>query len=453
MELDLQETLAAQLLDAAKAAGAEAADAVVAGGESLSAETRDGRLEHAERAEAVDLGLRVLIGRRQACVSASDTRPETLAALAERAVAMARSAPEDPWCGLAEPGQLAAPEACDAAALALDDPEGAPDPARLEAISLAAEAAAAEVPGVTRMDGAGASWSRTSIFLAASNGFAGGYARSHATVFASAIAGEGLGMERDHAAETRRAFADLPDPEAVGARAGRRAAERLNPRRAPTGAFPVLYDRRVAASLLSHLVGAANGAAVARGASWLKDRLGAPVLPEGFTLLEEPRRVAGPASRPFDGEGIAAATRSIAAQGVLQGWTLDLASARKLGMETTGNAGRGMSSPPAPSVTNLALQAPVATPRAEMARRMGRGLIVTSLMGASINATTGDYSRGASGFWVEDGEIAWPVNELTIAGALPRFLMALEAADDPDPMLGVITPSLLVPEGLTVAGA
>lgn len=446
------EAVAGRLLDFAKRAGAEAADVVVARGESLSAETRDGRLEHAERAEAVDAGLRVLIGKRQACVSASDLRDDTLRALAERAVAMANAAPEDPWCGLADPEQLCPPEARDASGLALDDPAGAPTPAALEAASLAAEAAAAAVPGVTRMDGCGASWSRSALFLAASNGFSGGYARAHASVYASAIAGDGLGMERDHAAETRRAFADLPPLEEIGTRAGRRAVERLSPGRAATGPVPVLFDQRVSASLLHHLVGAANGSAVARGASWLSEKLGAAVLPAGFTLVEEPDRPGGPSSRPFDAEGIRARRRVIVSGGVLQGWTLDLAAARKLGMETTGNAGRGMSSPPAPSVTNLRLEAPVAAPREGMAARMGRGLIVTALMGASINATTGDYSRGASGFWVENGEITGPVNELTIAGNLHRMLAALEAADDPNPALGVIAPSLLVTEGLTVAG-
>ncbi|MGG7567308.1 TldD/PmbA family protein [Rhodovulum sp. DZ06] len=444
--------VAAQLLDLAKSAGADAADVVVAAGESLSAETRDGRLEHAERAEGVDAGLRVLIGKRQACVSASDLRAPTLRALAERAVAMAKAAPEDPWCGLADPEQLCPADLRDAAALELDDPDGPPSPAALEAASLAAEAAAAAVEGVSRMDGAGASWSRNELFLAATNGFSGGYARAHATTYASAIAGEGLEMERDHAAETRRAFAALPDPEGIGTRAGRRAVARMSPRRAPTGAVPVLFDQRVSTSLLHHLVGAANGAAVARGASWLSEKLGEAVLPAGFTLIEEPDRVRGPSSRPFDAEGLRAARREIVTDGVLNGWTLDLASARKLGMQSTGNAGRGMASPPSPATTNLRLAAPVAAARDAMAARMGRGLIVTSLMGASINGTTGDYSRGASGFWVEDGAVVYPVNELTIAGNLHRMLAALEAADDPNPELGVIAPSLLVAEGLTVAG-
>jgi PmbA protein len=451
MDRARREDLAARLLDAARAAGAENADVVIASGESLSAETRHGRLEHAERAEGIDLGLRVLIGRRQACAAASDARPQTLAALAERAVAMAKAAPDDPWCGLADPGQLAAMDLRDAGALLLDDRAGPPAAAALEADALAAEAACAAVEGVAQVGGAGASWSRTAIFLAASNGFSGGYARSHASIFASAIAGEGLGMESDHAAETRRARADLPSPESIGRLAGQRAVERLTPRRAPTGPAPVLFDQRVSASLIGHLSGAANGASVARGSSWLKDRLGDAVLPAGFDLIEEPLRVHGAGSRPFDGEGIAAQARKMVSDGRLMGWTLDLASARQLGLKTSGNAGRGMSSPPSPSVTNLRLTAP-GRDRADMLRSMGTGLLVTSLIGASINANTGDYSRGAAGFWIEDGQIAYPVNELTIAGNLHAMLLALEAGNDADPHRGAIVPSLLVARGLTVAG-
>jgi PmbA protein len=451
MDRAAQESLAAALLDAARAAGAEAADVVIAHGTSLSAETRDGRLEHAERAEGVDLGLRVLLGRRQACISTSDRRPANLTALAERAVAMAKVAPEDKWCGLAEPSQLAPEAARYAGRLMLDDPDGAPSPESLEADALAAEAACAAIDGVAQVGGAGASWSRTSIYLAATNGFFGGYARAHATIFASAIAGEGLGMERDHAAETRRARALVPSAEEIGALAGRRAVERLSPRRAPTGPAPVLFDQRVSASLIGHLAGAANGSSVARGSSWLKDRLGERVLPKGFDLREDPLRVGGPASRPFDGEGILARPRDMVADGVLTGWTLDLASGRQLGMATTGNAGRGMSSPPSPSVTNMTLTAPGST-RAQMLARMGRGLLITSLIGSSINANTGDYSRGASGFWIENGEIAFPVNELTIAGNLHAMLAALEAGDDADLNRGAIVPSLMIPRGLTVAG-
>lgn len=440
------------LVAAALAAGADAADAIVATGESLSAEVRGGALELAERAEGVDLGVRALVGRRQAVVSASDASADVIAALAERAVAMARAAPEDPWCGLAEAGQLAPAALREAGALALDDPAGAPEAAALEALALRAEAAARGVAGVSQVEGAGAGWSRRETWLAASNGFRGGYARASATLSVSAIAGEGLGMERDYRFEARRAAADLPGPEEIGREAGERAVARLNPRRAPTGAWPVMFDERVASSLIGHLIGAANGASVARGSSWLKDRMGEAVLPKGLSVIEEPRRIAGPASRPFDAEGLATRETAFVRGGVLESWVLDLAAARQLGLESTANAMRGAGSAPSPGTTNLRLLAEAPVSRAEMLRSLGTGLLVTSMIGASINPNTGDYSRGAAGFWVEGGEIAFPVNEITVAGNLRRMLAGIVAADDAVPTRGAIVPSLMVPEGLTVAG-
>lgn len=443
------EALAAQMLDAARRAGAEAADAIAVAGDSLSIEVRDGALEQAERAEGVDVGLRVLMGRRQACVSASDVRPETFAAMAERAVAMAREAPEDPWCGLAEPGQLAA--SWDLAALDLADPAPPPAPAELEAAALAAEAAALAVPGVSKMDSAGAGWRASEVFLAGTNGFAGGYARTSRSIQAVAIAGEGLAMERDYAYDDRSHAADLDAPEAIGRRAGERAVARTGAGKPPTGAFPVLFDERVAASLIGHLVQAINGAAIARGASWLKDALGERVLPAGIDLVEDPLRPRVAGSRPFDGEGLPVARRLLVADGVLQGWTLDLATGRQLGLASTGNAVRGTSAPPSPAAGNLALtQGPDG--RDALIARMGTGLLVTGLIGASINPTTGDYSRGASGFWVENGAIARPVNECTIAGNLRAMLATIVPGNDARAHLGRVAPSLLV-DGLVVAGA
>lgn len=439
--------LAAALLAAARAAGADAADAIAMRGEDTSIVVRGGRLEEAGRSEGVDFGLRVLIGRRQACVSASDPRQETIAAMAERAVAMAREAPEDPWCGLAEPADLG--PAADLDALALTDPAPAPDPARLEELARAAEAGALAVAGVAQVDGSSASASRSEIFLAATNGFAGGYARTTVGLSVSAIAGEGAGMEGDYDYATRRRAADLPDPAAIGRRAAERAVARLSPRKPPTGAFPVLFDRRVAPSLIGHLLGAANGGAVARGSSWLSGRMGEAVLPGWADLIEDPLIPGGPSTRPFDGEGVPSARRPIVEAGRLSRWLLDSASARQLGLRTTGNARRGVSSPPSPGATNVRLTLGADSREALMAA-MGRGLLVTSLLGSSVNPTTGDYSRGAAGFWIDNGEIAHPVSEATIAGALPEFLSRIVAANDPDPHVGLSVPSLLV-DGLVVA--
>ncbi len=436
------------LLDAARRAGAEAADALVTSGSSVSVQVRKGALEHAERSEATDLGLRVLIGKRQAIVSASDTRPETLAAMAERAVAMAREAPEDPYAGLADPDQLA--RDTDATALELADPAPEPSPRALQQDALAAEAAALAVDGVTQVSDADAGYGRHSVHLAATNGFSGGYDRTVRWISCVAIAGEGTGMERDHDSDSRSWQSDLRAPEEIGATAGQRAVERLNPRKPPTGAFPVLFDERIAASLIGHLLAAANGSAVARGSSWLLDRLGLPVLPDGLSVIEDPHRPRIGGSRPFDAEGLPTRRRAIVDNGVLTGWTLDLASARKLGMEPTGNAARGVSSPPAPANWNIELTQGEAS-RDDLIRDMGTGLLVTSLIGSTINPTTGDYSRGAAGFWVENGEIAWPVNECTIAGNLRDMLRRIIPANDARPWLTRVVPSLLV-EGLTLAG-
>ena len=436
------------LLDAARRAGAEAADALARAGGSVSVQVRKGALEHAERSEATDLGLRVLIGRRQAIVSSSDTRPGTLTEMAERAVAMARAAPEDPWAGLADPGQLA--RDTDAAALELADSAPEPSPEALCEDALAAEAAALAVEGVTQVSDAEAGHGRHSVHLAATNGFSGGYERTMRWISCVAIAGEGTGMERDHDSDSRSWQAELRGPEEIGATAGRRAVARLNPRKPPTGAFPVLFDERVAASLIGHLLSAANGAAVARGSSWLRERLGKPVLPDGLSLIEDPHRPRIAASRPFDAEGLPTRRRAIVENGVLAGWTLDLASARKLGMEPTGNAARGVSSPPAPANWNVELTQGSQS-REALIREMGTGLLVTSLIGSTISPPTGDYSRGASGFWVENGEIAWPVNECTIAGNLHEMLPRIIPADDARPWLSRVVPSLLV-EGMTLAG-
>jgi PmbA protein len=440
--------LAVRLVEAARAAGADAADALAARGADLGVGVRAGALEEAERAESLDFGVRALVGRRQACVSASDARPETIRALAERAVAMAREAPEDPWCGLLDPSELGAP--VDVATLALEDPGPPPEPAALEALARRAEAAALAVQGVAQVDSAAASWGRSEIALAASNGFVGGYARTTASLSCSAIAGEGLGMEGDYDWAARRSAAELPDPEEIGRRAAERAVARLGPRKPPTGPVPVIYDRRVAPSLIGHLIGAVNGAAVARGASWLAAKMDRPVLPAWAELVEDPLVPGGPASRPFDGEGVACRASPIVEGGVLRRWLLDGATARQLGLRTTGNARRGTSAPPSPGAGNLRLK-PGARSRDDLIRSVDRGFLVTTLLGSSVNPTTGAYSRGAGGFWIENGAIAYPVAEATVAGSLPDFLLRMEAADDPDLHQATAVPTLRV-EGLVVAG-
>jgi PmbA protein len=440
------EDLAGALLDAARRAGAEAADVLVVSAISNAVGVSGGKLEEAERSEGLDLGLRVLIGQRQACVSSSDPGAATMAEMAARAVAMAREAPEDPWCGLAGAEELGGVP--DIEALDLADPADPPEPAELEAAALAAEAAALGIEGVAQVEQASANWGRDRITLAATNGFAGSYQRTSAGIWASTIAGEGLGRERDYAGEARAFRADLPGPDEIGARAGRRAVERLGPRKPPSGAYPVLFDERVAASLIGHVLGAINGSSIARGASWLREAMETRILPEGFDVIEDPLIRRGPASRPFDGEGLAARRKLLVEDGVLRSWVLDLATARQLGLKSTGNARRGVGAPPSPGTGNIRVTEG-AESRDGLIAAMGTGLLVTSMIGSSVNATTGAYSRGASGFWVEGGEIAFPVNEVTVAGSLPEMVAGLVPANDADPHKVRSVPSLLV-EGLTV---
>lgn len=436
------------LLEAARKAGADSADAMAVSGTALSIEIRKGALEQAERSEGLEIGLRVLIGRRQACVSASDTSSATIAALAERAVAMAREAPEDPNAGLAEPGQLAT--AWDLAGLDLADPAGEPGAAVLEASARAVEAAALESAGITQVE-ASAAYSQRALHLAATNGFSGGYGRTSTSLSAVAFTGQGTDMQRDYAGEGRTYATDMPSPHEIGQLAAERTLARVGSVKPRTGTYPVVYDERVSASLISHLLSAINGTSIARGSSWARDLLGKPVLPAGISLVEDPHRARIGSSRPFDGEGLPTRRREIVADGVLTGWVLDLATARKLGMASTANASRGTSAPPSPSTTNIDLT-PGIRSREDLVQQMGTGLLVTSMIGSTINPTTGDYSRGASGFWVENGRLAYPVHECTIAGNLKDMLLRIIPANDARAHLSTRVPSILIDE-MTLAGA
>jgi len=440
--------LTASLLDAARKAGAEHADALAVSGTALSIELRRSALEQAERSENLEIGLRVLIAGRQACVSASDTSPATMRALAERGVAMAREAPDDPHAGLADPAQLAT--GWDLAALDLVDPGSEPTAAALETATREIEAAALAATGITQVEAA-AAHSRRQVHLAASNGFSGGYARTSTSLSAVAFTGQGTLMHRDYAGESRSHAADLPSAAGIGRLAAERTLQRVGSVKPRTGVYPVIYDERVASSLIGHLLSAINGTSIARGSSWARDLLGKAVVPAGLSLVEDPHRSRISASRPFDAEGLPTRRREIVADGILTGWVLDLATARKLGLQSTGNAARGTSAPPSPSTTNIDL-APGSHGPAELMAAMGTGLLVTAMLGATINPTTGDYSRGAAGFWVENGRISHPVHECTIAGNLREMLLRIVPANDARPHLSMRVPSLLV-DGMTLAGA
>jgi PmbA protein len=437
--------LAQRLVDAARKAGADAADAVAVRSVSLSVEVRDGEVEDSERAESDDVGLRVLVGRRQAVVSTNDIKGDGAAALAERAVAMARVAPEDPYAGLADPGELATatPD------LDLLDPD-LPTVERLEELALAAEEAGLAVPGVAKSGGASAGGGIGGMVLVTSTGFHGAYLGSHHSVSMMAIAGEGTAMERDYDYSSAIHAADLEDPAHIGRSAGERTVKRLNPRKVATQRAPVIFDRRVAGGLVGHLAGAINGASVARKTSFLKDKLGEQLFARGIRIMDDPLRRRGLRSRPFDGEGVTARPLAIVEDGVLKSWLLDSATARELNLSTTGHASRGVSSSPSPGPTNLHL-APGAITPAELIAEVGEGFYVVDLIGMGVNPVTGDYSRGASGFWIENGVLAYPVAEVTIAGHLVEMFRTLTPANDLEFRFGTNSPTVRV-EGLTIAG-
>lgn len=441
--------LTARMLAKAKAAGADAADAIAVDGEMISVDVLGGKLEQAERADGVELGLRVFVGQRQSIVSSSLFDDATLSTMAERAIAMAKEAPEDPNIGLASPDQLAT--SWDADALEMFDVSEDPEPAALEEDAKRAEAAALAFEDIAQVQSASAGFSRNRIHLATSNGFSGGYGRSRRSVSCVAITGSGTDMERDYFSDSRVFQSDLMSPEDIGRIAAERTLARAGAKQPKTGSYPVLFDERIASNLIRHLIGASNGAMVARGSSWLKDRLGEQVLPKGLSLIENPLRPRASGSKPFDGEGLPTAKRAIVEDGVLQGWTLDLANARKLGMESTASASRGTSSGPSPSVGNLELTQG-AKSKEQLMAEMGTGLWVTSMIGSTINPNTGDYSRGASGIWVENGKPQYAVNECTIAGNLLDMLMTMTPANDARAHLSTVVPSILV-EGLTLAGS
>jgi len=437
--------LIVDLIGRARRAGADAADALVFRSVSLGVTWRLGRREDVQRSESRDLGLRVFVGRRQAFVSSNDFARAALDELVARGVAMAKASPEEPFAGLADPALLARawPE------LDLDD-DAELDAGRLFEQAAAAEAAAMAVPGVSKPEEAGASWGRAEVALATSHGFAGAYGASSFGLYASVLAGTGTGMERDYAQTSARHLADLEGAEAIGRRAGERAVARLGPRKVKTRQVPVVYDPRVARSLLGHLAGAVSGGAIARKTSFLKDRMGERVLPAGVDVIDDPHRRRGLASKPFDAEGTANPALALVEDGVLKAWLLDSATGRQLGLASNGRASRGTAGPPGPSVSNLHMSAGRRSPEALMAD-IDEGLYITELIGFGVNGVTGDYSRGAAGFWIEKGRKAYPVSEITVAGNLKDMFLNLTPADDLTFRYGTNAPTVRI-DGMTVAG-
>lgn len=437
--------LAHTALARARHFGASAADALVVDGRSLEVAVRDGAIENLEQSEAIEIGLRVFVGQSSAAIATSKIDAAGIDRIAEQAVAMAKAAPADPYAGIATPDQVARD-------WALPDIAGETllDAAQLRDMALAAEKSALAIKGVSKSGGAGASSSDRSVALAASNGFSGAYRRTGLSLSATAIAGDGTAMERDYDYSSVIHREDLREPEDIGSEAGRRAVKRLNPRKVKSQAVPVIYDSRIAASLVGHFLSAIMGSAIARGTSFLREKLGEQVFGDGIHIIDDPLRPRGLASKPFDAEGIATKALPLIEAGVLKSWILDLGSARQLGLATTGHAARGLAGPPGPSSSNVTLS-PGSLSLDDMIKSIGTGFYVTELIGHGPNIVTGDYSRGASGYWVEKGEITYPVSEVTLAGKLADMFRNLTPANDLIHRGSVNAPSCRL-EGMTLGG-
>ncbi len=437
--------LAAQAVARAIELGAQASDALISSDEALSVSCRLGAIEDVERAESRDMGLRVIIGQSQAFVSATGAHASMIDRLAQRAVDMAKASPPDPYCGLADSDMLCR----DFPDLDLLDTYS---PASAELIDVAQETedAARAIDGITNSEGASASWSRSTTTLVTSNGFAGDFSGSHFSLGCSVIAGAGDNMQRDYAMHRARHKAQLETAQDIGRRAGERAIRRMTPRKVKSGKTMIAFDPRISASLLGHFVSAISGSAIARGTSFLRNDMEKAVFPEAITIIDDPLRKRGLRSTVFDGEGLGALPLTVVEQGILRHWLLDVATAKQLNLSSNGRAGRGIGSPPAPTTTNLYMAAGETSPQ-DLLRDMGSGFYVTELIGMGVNGVTGDYSRGAAGFWVENGQLSYPVSEVTIAGNLRDMFMHMVAANDLSFRRGVDAPTLFV-EGMTLAG-
>ena len=442
------EVIASALLDMSKKAGAEAAEVIGLEKKSLNVDVLNGMLEGVERSEAIDIGLRVIVEGRQACLSCSDVREESLEKMVTRSLSMAREAPVDKDIVLAATDQLVSAQ--DLEALDLIDTEVMVEADRLEKWAIEAEVEARKVKGITQVQGSSASVGIIKSQLAFSNGFSQGYSRSGVNISCVSISGQGNKMERDYASESRVHISDLPSPSSIGQLSGERAAARFGARKPPTGNYPVLYDERVSSSLVGHLIGAINGASIVRGSSWLAKNLGEEIFPKNISIKECPLKARCSGSRPFDAEGLKTNTKNIINNGILETWLLDLSSSQNLGLESTSNAVRSVSSPPSPGISNISLIGGLKS-RDYLIKEMGTGLLVTSMIGLTLNPITGDYSRGASGYWVENGEVKYPVNECTLAGNLKEMLKTIIPANDSKRHLSFSVPSLLV-QGLKIAG-
>lgn len=436
------------LLAFAKSAGAESCDAVATHGRSLSVAVREGALEDVDNSEGRDVGLRVIVDGRQACVSSSDMSTASLQMLAERAVAMAKLAPQDPYCGLPDVNALS--DMTDHHDLELFDPTSQ-TPEVLKARALELEAATLSVKGVSQAEGASASWANSAIYFSTSDGFRGGWQSSRHGLSVSAIAEQDGLMERDYDYDGTRWLSDLRSPEEIGRHAGERTIARLGSQQIASGHYPIIFEERLAGALVSAFLGAINGNAVARGVSFLKNKMGESIFGDHIQIIDDPLIIRGQGSRPWDGEGIAAKKHTLIKDGILQTWLLNTSAGKQLGLPSTAHASRGIGSPPGISATNTYLEAGKES-LDQLLKNMGNGVLITEMFGPSLNSNTGDYSVGVAGIKIENGQRAFPISEITLAGNLNEAFKTIIPANDIRFDGATNAPSLLI-EGLTVAGS
>ena len=442
---------ARHLVDAAIKAGADSADAVAARAVSSSVGYLDGAMEENEHSENDSMALRVFIDGCKASISTNTTADrDILTKLAERAVAMARLSPPDPFARLADRNTLMESAEIEERLSALDPVDMViPTTEELSKLALQSEEAALAIKGVTKSGGSSAGHFLGGMVLATSHGFVGSYMSSRISFSTTAIAGTGTAMERDYSFSAAVHREDLRAPSEVGRRSGERAVARLKPAKIETGTYDILFEPRVASSLVGHFASAINGSAIARHTSFLKDRLGRQVFPHGVNITDDPTLHRGLGSRPFDGEGVDCQPLALVEDGHLNQWILDSATAAELGLKTNGRAARSGANP-YPSTTNLTLE-PGSRSKEELIAGIKDGVYITDLIGHGVNGVTGDYSRGASGFRIKDGQLAEAISEFTIAGNLNDMFSRLVPGNDLRFDHAVNSPSILI-EGMTVAG-
>ena len=438
------EDFAQKLIEKAKLEGATQADILVGKSEDVSTSVRLGKLEEVERSVNRGFGLRVFVENKSAIISSSQF--EDADELASRAVAMAKESTEDEFSTLADQDLLAN----DIPDLDLLD-DNQPTEDHLLELAKEMENAALENKGIKNSDGANASHSMYETLLVTSHGFSNEYRSSHVGLSTSVIAGEGTDMQTDYEYSAKRHMEDLENPTMLGKKAAERTVAKLNPKKVSSGKYPVIFDPRVAKGFVSDLAKGINGSAVARGTSFLKNKMDEQIFASNINIIDDPRIKRGLASKPYDGEGVKTQKLKIIENGVLKTWLLDVRSANQLNLQTTGHASRGAGSPPSPSNSNLYMEAGEQSPE-ELIRNIKSGLLVTETFGMGINYTTGDYSQGAGGLWIENGEIAYPVSEVTLASSLLDIFSSIIPANDLEFKYGVNAPTLLVPE-MTLAGS